>query len=184
MGVIKDGKGRGNEMSVSSSLRGNVSAKSNPRIYYVSREDGQAFTWHSSYSATTGDHVVHVKNTSQTRNLVISKILFSGVEAGKYTVESVTGTAAGTTITGSHMNRSKVREADCDSFGNAAVTGLSSEDTFAAMRVLAGASGAGSSNNALILGVTGQIAVKYEGTTGIVDVTIFGYFEDQDPKTN
>jgi len=184
MGIIQDGKGRGNSMSVSSSLRGNVSGKVNPRIYYVSRDDGQAFSWYSSYSATSGDYVIHIKNTSQTRNLVISKILFSGVEAGKYSVETVTGTAAGTNITGAHMNRSKVREADCDSFGNAAVTGLTLDDTFASMRTLAGASAAGSSSNALILGVTGQVAVKYEGTTGIVDVTVFGYFESHDPELN
>jgi len=184
MSIIEDGKGRGSSMSVSSSNRGNVSAKSNPRSYYVSREDGQFFTWYSSYSATSGDYVIYIKNNSQSTNLVISRMMFGGANAGKYSVEIVSGTAAGTAIEGAHFNRSKVREADSTSFGNAAVTGLSTEDTLGAMRLMAGQTGSGSSSNALILGVTSAIAIKYIGSAGDVDITIFGYFESHDPKSN
>ena len=182
--LLEDGKGRGYTMSVSSSNRGNVSAKTNPRSYYISRQEGLYFSWYSSFNADSGDYVIYVKNTSQEKKLVISRIMFGGDEAGKYSVESVTGIPAGTAIEGAFFNRSMKQEADADSFGDAKILGLTTEKMLGAIRVLAGATGSGSANQSLILGNTDALAIKYEGVTGIVDVTVFGYYESHSDITN
>ncbi len=184
MSLIDDGKGRGYSASVSSVNRLNVSAKSNPRSYYISREDGEFYSWYSTYSAADSDIVIYVKNTSQSLSLVISKIMFSGVNAGRYTVMPVNGTASGSDIVGTPFNRSKRKEATAISLGGAAITGITQDGTFGVMRVPAGLTVAGDENNSLIIGPTDAIAVKYEGTAGIIDVAIFGYFEEHSNSAN
>lgn len=182
--IIEDGKGRGYKMSVSSTQRGNVSSKSNPRSYYVSRDDGRLFSWYSTYSATSGDYVLYIKNTDQDRKLVLSTFIFGSDNNAQYTVERVSGTAGGTAITPTNFNLTSGRVAQSDTYGNAAVTGLTNVSTFGKIRSLANAPSVGTSLESLILGTSDAIAVKFAGTTGVIDITVFGYYEYHDTFNN
>ena len=183
MSIIEDGKGRGYKQSVSSSQRGNVSSKSNPRMYYVSREKGQAFSFLSEYSATSGDFIGCVMNTSSDKNFVVSEIIVGGVEAGHFEVVKVTGTPAGTTITGGLLNFSKSNTAEATAFGDAAVTGLTEDYELSHIRTQASESKSMSFQQSLILSKDTAIGIKYVGTTGLVEITILGYFEDHSGQT-
>ena len=73
--LIGDGKGANGPMSVSDSRRGNVSAKTNPRIFYSSRDDEKAYNaiMDNNYSATAGDYVFYFQN----RAFTIGKLIFN-----------------------------------------------------------------------------------------------------------
>ena len=72
MSFINDGKGRGFKASVSSSNRLNVSAKSNPRAYYLSRDEENCFSIGTEYTASDGDIVFYIKNTSSSKEMVLT----------------------------------------------------------------------------------------------------------------
>ena len=184
MSTIQDGKGRGNVASVSSSNRLNVSAKQNPRSYYVSRDEERFFSWYSNYSASSGDYVIYIENTDQDRKLVISSMIFCTVGGGKFTVGGASGTGTGTVVDATNFNIGSGRRANANALGNAAVTGLTAGSVYGAVRVTPNASGAGTSSEALILGNGDTVSVRFDGTAGEIDVTIFGYFEDHNPLTN
>jgi len=176
-GLIEDGKGRGFKASVSSFLRLNVSSKSNPRIYYNSRVLGSAFTFVSEYSATSGDYVLYIKNTSTVNSLVISGVWASADENAKWCIEKVEGVASGTDVVANPLNFSKKTTATADIKGSAAVTGLTKEATVAASRSMANTTIPMQFEDALIIGSSTAIAIKYIGTAGDVSVTVGGHFE-------
>lgn len=181
---LDDGKGRGFKMSVSSEKRGNVSSKSNPRAYYVSRNDGQTFTYISKYSATSGDVVFYFKNIDNKRKFVISKISFSSAANADWQINKVTGTAAGTEITGRSLNFTKNLTAQSSSFGNAAVTGLTTSFEIAHARNLAESGINVNFKESLILGNNDAIDIIYTGTTGNIEVVLIGYFEEHGEEIN
>ena len=105
---IEDGGGKNGDMTVSSTQRGNVSAKTRDRMFYASRDDGLAYTGvFDPVTAAAGDYVAYLKNTSSTRNMFITDISFGGVENILWRIWAVTGTAAsGETVTPTPMNLS------------------------------------------------------------------------------
>jgi hypothetical protein len=180
---IEDGKGKNGDMSVSASQRGNVSSKTNPRIFYISRDDQQAYNaiMDSAYSATAGDYVFYYKNTSTTRNCFIRQMEFHSVQSVKWRIWEVTGTAAaGTTITPSNLNLSSglAAEAICMG-GGATITGLTTVKQVGIHRSLSGSESAMNFEDALILGPGKAIAIEYDtGTTGICETDMFFHYED------
>lgn len=180
--IIEDGKGSGKSASVSSVQRLNVSAKINPRIFYISRDDGQAYSASmSGFSADAGEFVFYLKNTSSTRNMFISQITVSALQAVLWKLWSVTGTAAaGTSITPTNLNLSSGLIAESISMGGgAAITGLTEDGILIPFRSTATASMNGSFVDALILGPGKAIAVEYDtGTTGICDVNVMFHYEN------
>ena len=86
---IQDGKGTNGDMSVSASQRGNVSAKIRDRMFYVSRDDEQAFNAvMPSFSAAAGEYVFYIKNTSSTKNLFMHSLEYHSVQAVHWKVRS------------------------------------------------------------------------------------------------
>lgn len=176
--LIEDARGRGFKASVSTEHRLNTSSKVASRKYFVSRDQAQCYTWSSTYSATSGDEVLYIKNDDSNRDLYIDNISFFS-EAGRatFTLYEVTGTASGTSITGSNLNLKSGNSADVTSLGNAAVTGItlgsvldisaSPDDTTTYVQF----------DGALILGFGDAIALSFAGSSGTVGVTAFGYFE-------
>jgi len=182
--LIGDGKGRGFKMSVSSSHRGNVSSKSNPRIYYVSREDGAAFSISSSYSATTGDKVIYFKNDNEEKNFVVTGFFVSADNSAKWTFHKVTGNAIGTDIEARVLNLTKNSTASATIKGDAAVTGITNEFSFAEFRTPANGSADIDFRESLIIGNGQSISVEYTGTTGGISVILGGYFEEHSTGVN
>ena len=175
--IIEDGKGRGHKMSVSKSQRGNVSAKTNPRRYYESRNNGRAFNWLSNYSASSGDIVLYIKNNDPNLNLIISRGLFSADANASWSLKRVTGTAAGTDIKARILNFTKATVPLYVAKGDAAATGLTADYIFGSFTSLAGVTLPVDFDDELILGFGHAVAVQYTGNTGFVDLLINGFYE-------
>jgi hypothetical protein len=177
---IVDGKGRGFASSVSDVNRLNVSSKSNPRIFYISRDDGQAFNMISTDPGTAaGEYIFYLKNTSSTRDLYVERIEFHSENAAVWKVWEVSGTAAGTTITASNLNLKSGKTADAIGFGNTAVTGLSTVKQIGTHRSQAQGEGEMNYHDSLILGPTNAIAVEMDaGSTAATEIDCFFHYED------
>lgn len=90
-------QGSGVEKTKGSDGRLNVSARTDERRYYSSRDDSQAFslTWQDA-STATGDYVLYWQNTATDgRHLVIDAIGLNSQYAADFELWVVTGTAAG-----------------------------------------------------------------------------------------
>ena len=157
---IKDGTGTGNKVKVTADNRLAVSSKANPRPYYVSRD-------------------FYIKNTSSTRNLLLHAVEFHSVENVKWKIWHVSGTAVGTLITPTNLNLGSGLPAEAICMGNAAVTGLTELGQVGAHRTTALSEAGMEFSDALILTPGTAVAVEYDtGTTGIMELDVFFYFED------
>lgn len=178
MGIkIDDGSGSGRLAKVNDKRRLAVSSSSFSESSLVAFSEGGTFNWTSTYSATSGDEVIYVKNTSTTKVMVIDKIAVSSVNAGFFELYQVSGTASGTTITGKNTNLTSGNVAAATALGNASVTGLTIGDKIDHARVPASSRATMELRDVLILGQSDAIAVTYTGSTGIADVTITGYYD-------
>jgi hypothetical protein len=177
---IEDGRGRGYISSVSESNRLNVSAKSNPRSFYISRDDGLAFTLSSvDLDADAGDVICYLKNTSTTRNMYIKQIHYGGVNAALWKTWVVSGVAGGTSIIPTNLNLTSGKSAEALGFGNDVVNDLTYDSLIGSHRTIAGAHSVDGWEDVLTLGPNNAIAVEYDtGTTGPAEVNIEFHYED------
>jgi hypothetical protein len=178
---IEDGKGRGLLASVSSTNRLNASAKTNPRIFYSSRDDGQAFTVTSlGASIVAGEHSIYLKNDSTTRNLFVRAIHISNVEDVLWKIWSVTGTAsAGNALTPSNLNLGSGLSAEATVRGDDGIADLTTDRLLKAMRVGALEHADMHYDDSLMLTTGTAIALEYDtGTTGNAEVTIEFHYEE------
>jgi hypothetical protein len=176
---VQDGKGSGRLAGVSLNNRLETSSRASHRSFYVSRDEGQSYTWTSTYSAATTNEVLYIKNTSKTLKLYLDSIDCNQVGGviGAFIIKEVTGTAAGTAITGTNTNLVSGNVAPVTALGNASVTGTTDAATISTIGVEQYAH-----NNILfpatiILGLNDAIAVEFTGSTGVVNVTMHGWFE-------
>lgn len=177
---IEDGAGGGQQAKVNTKQRLDVSSASFSEAHLVSALDGETFTWSTSYSAATGNEIIYLKNDSKTKKLVIAEIALGGVLTGLFELFQVTGTAAGTGITGKNNNLSSNQVADATAYGDASVTGLTIGDRIALVRTPATTHCKIDLQDSLILGFNDAIAITYTGSTGIVDGYILAYYEKED----
>lgn len=177
---IEDGKGRGYISSVSESNRLNVSAKTNPRAFYVSRDNGLAFYLTSiDESAVAGDIVSYIKNTSATRNLYIKNIHYGSSQNAFWKLWSVSGTAGGTETSPVNLNLTSGKQAEALSYGNYEVSGLSLDGLIDSHRTLANSHDSTEWEDSLILGPNNAIAIEYDqGSTGSAEINIEFHYED------
>lgn len=177
--IIEDGKGRGYSSSVSQANRLNVSSKSNPRLFYISRDDQEAYTAVSTdASAAAGDYIMYLKNTSTTKNMFIDHIGCFAANAALWKLWSVTGTASGTTITATNLNLTSGLSAEASVEGSQAVSGLTAVNQIDTARSSASEEANLDFSSALILGPSDAIAIEYDtGTTGAAEATITFHYE-------
>lgn len=179
---IDDGKGGGKQMSVSSTQRGNVSAKTANRIFYSSRDDGLAFAAiYDDVAAAAGEYVAYLKNSSSTKNLFIKDVSFGGVESIKWRIWVVSGTAAaGEEVTPTELNLSKSIPAEALAMaGNTAITGLTNIEQIGTHRTAAMQDGLAMRHSSTILGPNDAIAVEYEtGTAGLCEIEVHFWYEE------
>jgi len=178
---IEDGKGKNGDMSVSVSQRGNVSAKTRDRTFYVSRDDEQAFNAvMPSFNGVAGNYVFYIKNTSSTKNLFLNSLEYHSVEAVKWKVYQVTGTAAGgTVITPSNLNLGSGRTAEASCMGGGAtITGLTLGNQIGTHRTQALGEAGMDFGEGLILAPNTAIMVEYNtGTTGLCEIDCIFHYE-------
>lgn len=178
---IEDGKGSGRQASVSSVQRLNVSAKTQGRIFYASRDFGLAYNAvYDDITAASGDIVAYLKNTSSTRNLFVTHMEFHSVENVKWKIFSVSGTAAsGATVIPSTLNLSSGIAAEAEAMsGDTAITGLTTLTQIGTHRSQALGDSEMHYDGALMLGPGDAIAIEYDtGTTGLCSVDVHFFFE-------
>ena len=118
MAILQDGGGTGRKATVSSFFRLNVSAKTNPRTFYASRDESQTYNCISELSgASSGDYVIYLKNDSQDSNLFVKHIEFHSENNARWNVWNVQGTATGHAITPSNLNLGSGNLSDTTSYG-------------------------------------------------------------------
>ena len=178
---IEDGKGKNGDMSVSTTQRGNVSAKTAPRAMYSARDDGLSYSAIFEGTGAAGDHVAYLKNSSSTRNLFVGDISQGGAEAVLWKLWFCTGTAAaGEVVTPTPTNRSKNIPAEAVAMaGDTAITGLTTDTQFSVRRSAAASEAEENFDGTVILGPGDAIVVEYDtGTTGVFDIDIHFHYEN------
>lgn len=183
MVFIQDGKGGGKNASVSSTNRLDVSSRQNPRIFYVSRDNGQAYSWSSTTAAQGGSVVFYLQNISPTRDLIIDDIHItagSGAVGATYEVWTATGIGGGTVVSGTNLNFNSSNSPEARAFGNEHVTGEASGLQLGVVGVGAVSTVEFPIHDAIILGQNDALIVKK--TIGpSADATdscmVEGYFE-------
>jgi len=178
---IQDGKGKNGDASVSSVQRLNVSAKTRDRLFYISRDDQQAFNAvMPSFSAAAGEYVFYLKNTSSSKNLMLHTIEYHSVQAVHWKVFQVTGTAAaGTVITPTNLNLGSGRTAEATCMGGGAtITGLTIGNQIGTHRTQATGEAGMDWGEGLILAPNTAIVLEYDtGTTGLCEIDCIFHFE-------
>lgn len=120
---------RATEEMEGSDGRANVSARTDERAYYNSRDRGQcyAFPWLFN-AANNTEYAAYLKNTSATLTIVVSSIGLNAEVAMRFRLDAVTGTAGGsgvTTITPGNCNLSSSNAADASAIeATSAATGI------------------------------------------------------------
>ena len=177
---IEDGRGTGSLLGISKTgNRGDVSSRSNERIYYISRDSGQSYMWASgTYDAGAGDTILLVKNTSTTRNLYIKAIWISTDTETRVVVHIPTSevTPTGTSITGRNMNSASSNAAEATAIRDE--TNNSQGNIYWSGEIQAATNPYEINfHDGLILGQNESIGIDYVADVGACDVTIIGYFE-------
>ena len=92
---FKDEVTGGDSQAEGSDNRLNVSARSDSRIYYNARDEGQCYTLVFDHpSAAAGQYSAYLKNTSTDKTLVVSHVGLNADDLAKFKLWFVTGTAA------------------------------------------------------------------------------------------
>ncbi len=176
---IEDGKGSGRRASVSTSNRLDTSARANKRLFYISRDNGQLFSWASGTADIDGgDTALLVKNTATNKNLYIEHIWISSNTETRVIVHLPTTEVivTGTTIIGINLNTgsSNVAEAAAardqtnNSQGDIIWSG-EIQATSAPLEI--------EFDGALILAKNRSVGVDILADGSAFDVTIIGHFE-------
>lgn len=169
-------------LDISDDGRARVNAKTNPRMFFASRDNGQAFCLTSMLSSiAAGNYAVYLKNNSQVNYIFIESIHFSAANAAFWKIWEVTGTqVGGTVIAPRQLNLAMGRSADAIAYGDTAITGgLTTLDRpIDITRSPANDHAQEMYSDSIILGPESAIAIEYDtGTTGIADVSIRFHFE-------
>ena len=180
--VIVDAR-TGDAQHITSDFRGDTSARAASRMYYKSRDEGDAFAAVSHDATGAADtYIIYFKNTSPTKEFVVEEVHVECVEATLFKLWFVTGTAAGgSVIVAVNLNNTKGNAAEATVRGDDAITGLTVAGTeISTVRVGAIGNDELATHGAVILGNGGAIAVEVDtddGTPGIVGASIIGYYD-------
>jgi hypothetical protein len=177
---IEDGKGSGQLAGVSrTGNRFNVSSRSDGRIYYISRDNGDAYTMVSIDTPSAGgEYNFYFKNTSTTQKFYVTHIEVGAADLAIFKLSTVTGTAAGTAITPVNLNRTSGNVASATCLGNGAVTGLTEEHVLKVISVNADDSKDIKLDDALILGQGDAIAVEFDtGSASAIHIDMQGFYD-------
>lgn len=178
---ITDGTGTGQSVGVSpTGNRLNVSSRSDERIYYISRDNGDAYTVYSRDSAAAADeHQLYFKNTSTTKKFYVNTIELGGADLCIFSIVVATGTATGgSSITPTNLNFTSGNTASATVLGNGDVGGFAPGAVIRHKATAADTTETIEFHDSLILGQADAIAVYTRiGGTGEVTITLTGYYD-------
>jgi len=162
----------------------NVSARSDARAYYNSRDKGQCYTVPFSHpTAGDGEYSAYWKNTSPNKTLVISSIGVNSDDIARFKLWFVSGTAAnGTAFTPTNLNKTSANDAEATALtdgGGTAISGLTEDGLIDDLRVSANGHEEFRLSDRIRLGQNDAIAIEMDAGTSTPDVNgvIFAYYE-------
>jgi len=177
---FSDRKPNGHGQVQGSDGRLNVSSRSDTRGYYISRDEGRAYSVaFDQQSCVAGEFPVYWQNTdTNARQLVVSHIGLNSVENVRFKLWFVTGTAAGgTLLTPVNLNKTSANAASAIS-REGPVTGLTTDGLIDFAYCSANGHEEFRLADEVRLGQNDAIAIEYaEGTTGDCSGVIFGFYE-------
>ena len=179
-------EGTDGEIIQSGDNRMNVSSREAKRFYYASRDKGQAFALVSgdfipitTINIETG--LLHIKNTSTTKNLYIENVRTCGTQIQKWKLYN--NSTGGTLISGAvaggstNLNLTSSNEADADVYKGADLVTVTGGNMIEHWVNQIGHS-VEIFNGALILGVNDSIQLTVElAVAGDVCARVIGYYE-------
>ncbi len=182
--LITDGKGQGNKAGVN---KNNELVVTTASAFHKAALRGDAFMWNTvDYNSGTDETLITVRNLSPKRLLVINRMyMYTDVE-GIYdihiqTVTTAFTTTSGAVIVGVNLNTSSNKIADADAIsdetaiaaqGTIILTLRTNElttDQFGIEYL---------TNDAIVLGTNGRIAIDSSAAAATCDATITGYYID------
>jgi len=173
---IADGTGGGTQATVTHDNRLETTARTSPRIAYISKDDGLSFTWSHAYDYDANDTILLVSNSSTTKNLSIHTIAVGTDTATRFTVHSPAyPTLAGTLVTGTNPNRTSGAVADAEAYGDE--TGNTQGDIIFNGMLIGTGTAIIAPEGSIILGYHDCIAVDFVTAGTMGTVTITGYYE-------
>ena len=180
---INDPDGRAAGVSLTGN-RLDVSARGDDRIYYVSRDDGEAYSITSADSpSAANEYNLFFKNKSPTKNFVITEFLLTSAILTIFKISTVTDVTAatGATIVPVNLNITSGNTADATCLGNGAVANLVEKDVIYTIAVGPDEWEHYATHGALILGKDDAIAVEYDVGAGsdTIAITMIGYFDPE-----
>jgi len=173
---IRDGTGSAFLLKIDDRNRARVLADVNPEIRSVSEMEQEAYVLTSNYTEAGTDKVIFfMQNDSSTLHVHVWDINVGSDVANCFDLQVVTsGTAAGTNIIATNLNRTSGNLADITAKGNAEVTGLTTTDILDIF-VLANQSKSFRLGSSLILGRGDGISIK-AANAGEISVSALLYF--------
>ena len=173
---IEDGGGFNGFAKVSNDQRLDVSARVASREYYESRDNGQVYSAISvDATAVANEETMYLKNTSTVSDMIIDDIMISSDINSQWRIKFVTGTATGTAIIPTNLNKTSSNSALATVMGNGAVGGLTDDGDIDLIRVIAGSVEDLTFNEALRLGQDDAIAVECEISCAAEIVIIYHF---------
>lgn len=156
--------------------RADTSARVSTRKFYISRDKQNLYSWKCHYSATAGDYVFYIKNTSSTEDLYIEQIYVYADAVCDFDIKFVTGTAVSASpVTGVNWSKNNAKTINATAL-NSGVTGLTGAGDIIDVDVVANTREMYDFDGSLILGNGDAIAVQVDATATI-HLNVIGAFE-------
>jgi hypothetical protein len=178
---IEDGRGTGQTVGVSATgNRLSVSSRADERIYYVSRDNGDAYSFISiDVPGADGEHNFYIKNTSTTQKLYIKEVTISHQTLGTFKINKMSGTATGTSFSGTNLNFLSGNTAAAQLVGNGSVAGATSTSTIWAGQVNKDVSKVIDFHDSLILGQGDAIGIQtvIRGAAVTANFNVVGFYD-------
>jgi hypothetical protein len=161
--------------------RGNVSARTSSRWYYMSRDKGSMYAWRVEYAAVKGGYVFYLENTS-IETLVIKDIEAFADTACDFkisfvTVEDISGGITGSNALACNMNPRLLNVAGDKSRAlKGGVSGITDPQIFKDIDVKAGEQGHYEFEGFLRLDIGYAIAIQCTEASNVI-INVIGGFE-------
>ncbi len=178
--LIEDGTGSGSKVRVNEEHRMDVSSRTGGRVYYASREHGDAYIWTATADWGADKNAIWLRNDSTTHHLYIEKIMIAPAAACQFEIWVGNGnTSGGTPVVGTNLHRGSGSVAD------STCTHTNTNVDAGSGMTLLGTGYAGATllvcvdmQSALILGYYDEVAVNLITDVASTSINIMGFFHE------
>lgn len=143
-------------------------------IRKINRENGEAYTWLSSYSAGANDDVIYIRNDDESYGLVIDSVILNSSVDNKFIFADANGDPTGTELAAQTMNKAITGKALYTAKQNASA--VSRAEDFQTIKVISKESFSYTFPTGYIMGKNNAISIRVTVAADI-EVSVLGAFE-------